>query len=149
MSIIVADCGFQNSLSATDFVMRTPFNPHLSTSKGGFFQLISKQGFKKSSEIALLSTVLKRCSFSPTGSALQRKLSVFIPATVVVEARQGPSFIYIPLSSCRRAFSRQVELQVSPDSRQQCYGVNKYLNEGSHSASPLNPQNTPQVHLAS
>lgn len=65
----------------------------LSMYKCSFSLLISKQGFKKSSEIALLSTALQRCSFSPPQLLCLHTICqslgatcYFIPATVFVEA---------------------------------------------------------------
>lgn len=81
------------------------FKPHidlvLSMYKCDFSLLISKQGFKKSFEIALFSTVLQRRSFSSpqvlclhTICQSSGATHYFIPATVVVEASVNLSLIF-------------------------------------------------------
>lgn len=84
---VQSDCGTTNQV----FQQQTwSFKPHidlvLSRYTCNLSLLISKQGFQKSFEIALFSTVLQRCSFSsPTGTVLAHSF-VFITTTVNVEA---------------------------------------------------------------
>lgn len=116
-----------------------------------FSLLISKQSFKKSSEIAPSSSVLRRRRLR---APRVRCLNTTCPSSSTFFLTRSTCCVYsiffLPSSSSTRA-SLQVHQTVISSVTEDLTGragywhVNKYLCEGSHSAAPLGPRDAPSL----